>query len=286
MRVIRTPKQKKDHKKSFWYHLLFKAGVFESSATLSYYFLFSMFPMLIIISAAFSAFHMDPDRIRVALEEVGIIPGSVVKLITGYVSEVTTSSSWVLISIGVVLTLYSMGKTIEILKRHIRLAFSSKPEKTFLSEILLSVILVVLMIVGFYATLILVVSGSWLIRWAVKIFSLSESVPVFFHSLRILVPALYLFFLLWGMYHVLPGIKMKPKESLPGAVFAMTFWILASWAFSFYVDNMNDYSRVYGSLGAFIVLLVWLHLISFIILCGAHLNAHLYFKNHGENNDQ
>jgi len=59
-----------------------------------------------------------------------------------------------------------------------------------------------------------------------------------------------------------------------GAIFATTVWLLASAGFSYYVTNFSaNYDRMYGSLGAVIVLLFWLYLIFFIVLVGAEINA-------------
>lgn len=59
-----------------------------------------------------------------------------------------------------------------------------------------------------------------------------------------------------------------------GAVFATTIWLLSSIGFSYYVSHAaRNYDRMYGSLGAVIVLLLWLYLSFFIILVGAEINA-------------
>lgn len=60
-----------------------------------------------------------------------------------------------------------------------------------------------------------------------------------------------------------------------GSLFASAGWLLASAGFSLYVSNFAHYGRVYGSLGAVIILLFWLYLSFFIVLVGAELNAEL-----------
>lgn len=60
-----------------------------------------------------------------------------------------------------------------------------------------------------------------------------------------------------------------------GSAFATAMWLLVSAGFSIYVENFADYSRVYGSLGAVIVLLFWLYLSFLAIMLGAEINAEL-----------
>jgi len=60
-----------------------------------------------------------------------------------------------------------------------------------------------------------------------------------------------------------------------GSVFATTVWLLASAAFSIYVSYFANYDKTYGSLGAVIILLLWLYISFYIILLGAEINAEL-----------
>ena len=52
-------------------------------------------------------------------------------------------------------------------------------------------------------------------------------------------------------------------------------WLIASAGFSFYVSHFAQYDKIYGSLGAAIVLLFWLYLSFYIVLLGAEINAEL-----------
>jgi membrane protein len=60
-----------------------------------------------------------------------------------------------------------------------------------------------------------------------------------------------------------------------GSLFAMVVWLIASAAFSLYVSNFANYDRLYGSLGAVIILLFWLYISFYIVLLGAEINAEL-----------
>jgi membrane protein len=60
-----------------------------------------------------------------------------------------------------------------------------------------------------------------------------------------------------------------------GSLFAMAVWLIASAAFSLYVSNFARYDRIYGSLGAVIILLFWLYLSFYIVLLDAEINAEL-----------
>ncbi|MFX0542688.1 YihY/virulence factor BrkB family protein [Roseovarius sp. S4756] len=61
----------------------------------------------------------------------------------------------------------------------------------------------------------------------------------------------------------------------PGAIAATILWALATWGFTLYLQNFGNYNKIYGSLGAVIVMLLWLYISSFVCLLGAALNAEL-----------
>ena len=54
------------------------------------------------------------------------------------------------------------------------------------------------------------------------------------------------------------------------------FWLLGSWGFSVYVGQLNTYNRVYGTLGAFAMMMVWLYYTSVLILLGGNINSQIY----------
>ncbi|SEG64956.1 membrane protein [Bryocella elongata] len=63
------------------------------------------------------------------------------------------------------------------------------------------------------------------------------------------------------------------RASLPGAALATGLWFISTLIFGLYVTRYANYSRVYGSLGAAIALLVWLYIIAVSVLMGAEFNA-------------
>jgi membrane protein len=69
-----------------------------------------------------------------------------------------------------------------------------------------------------------------------------------------------------------PGIR---RRSWPGALAAMTAWLVFSWLFGAYIGSLGAYAVYYGSLAAVAVLLVWLYMTSLALLLGAEVNAML-----------
>lgn len=93
--------------------------------------------------------------------------------------------------------------------------------------------------------------------------------------LRFALLATIMFAVVGLLYAVAQDRKNRVRTIMPGVVLAMVAWLVVSIGFSAYVENVADYSVIYGTLGAVIVLLVWLYLTSFVLILGAEFNAAL-----------
>lgn len=272
MQVIKTKSNHNFAWKSFFGHL-FKDHIFESSATLSYYFLFSIFPLAIFISACFSTLGITPKDLA---DLSGFIPEDILSILEQYLLEISLGNTPTLILIGVLLTLSSMGKAIQTMKRKIRLSYGVHKKSRGIFEWIVSFVFVLLILVSFYATLILIVAGNYIFQWLLSFLPFIKGALPSFSIIRLLGVTCFLFFFLLGLYYVLPGIKQKMQNVIPGTLFALIGWVAMSYVFSFYLDHFASFSAIYGSLGAIIALLSWLFLVNFILLLGGRINSYFY----------
>ena len=275
MNIIKTEPTKEKFSLVALFKHIFSDHIFESAATLSYYFLFSIFPFAIFVSAAFSTLNISPASM---IDLSGIIPQEILSIMTSYLEEISLGNTLSLILIGVILTLYSMGKAIQTMKRKFRKAYGLAPKSGGIKDWIVSFIFVLLVLFSFYASLILVVTANFILSGLTSIFpELAELLPSL-HILRLFAIAVYLFFMLFGMYFLLPGIRQRKRDVLPGTLFAMLAWVLTSWLFSFYFGKSAVIGTLYGSLGAIVAILTWLFAINLILLTGAYINSYLYLK--------
>jgi membrane protein len=74
------------------------------------------------------------------------------------------------------------------------------------------------------------------------------------------------------LYRVGTEYKQGWRSVLPGAILATILWLMVTFFFNRYVQNFASYNRIYGSLGAVIVLLIWMFLTTLVLLYGAEFN--------------
>ena len=79
--------------------------------------------------------------------------------------------------------------------------------------------------------------------------------------------------LLFGLiFKIFPKRRVQWREAYFGAVFTGVFWEIAKYLFSIYIVKVVDYSKIYGSLSAIIILFLWLYYSAYIFLFGAELS--------------
>jgi membrane protein len=75
------------------------------------------------------------------------------------------------------------------------------------------------------------------------------------------------------VYRYGPSIWNPGTPMMPGATLASVFWAILSALFRLYVANFGNYNKVYGAVGAVIVLMLWLWMSAFVLLVGDQLNV-------------
>ena len=75
------------------------------------------------------------------------------------------------------------------------------------------------------------------------------------------------------VYRFGPSYRRKGTPIIPGAIIAALMWAAASNLFRLYVFYFGNYNRIYGAIGTFIILLLWLYISSFVVLIGSQLNV-------------
>jgi len=128
----------------------------------------------------------------------------------------------------------------------------------------------------------LIIFGKVIINFLVHYVGISHAFAITLLTLRWPVAFFALYIMALINYYILPDVKgdekLKRKSLLPGTLFFCTFWLVGSWGFSIYVNNLHTYNRVYGTIGAFAMLMMWLYYTSILLLIGGEINSQVYNK--------
>lgn len=170
--------------------------------------------------------------------------------------------------IGILLSLWTASGGMKQLIEAVNVAYDESETRKFLRLRGLALLFTLGMIVVFVATL-----GLLAVLPAVVNSSAGQVVA---NVVRWPLLAVLMAVALAVLYRYAPD-RDNPKLRWVtwGAGIATLLWVVGSVLFTIYVSNFGHYNKTYGSLGAVVVLLLWLYLSAFIILLGAEINAEM-----------
>lgn len=258
----------------FWKELLVrikKVDVTGLGAQLAFFFLLSLFPLLIFIITLLPFLNLDQAQVFLLIRDYA--PDSVGILIEDTLRDILKNRNGGLLSIGVLATVWSASKGMNALAKALNRSYFTEESRSFFIVRGMSVVFTVLLIAVLIVALVLPVFGQQIGVLVFSYLGLKEGFLTFWGSLRWLLPPVLIFSVFSLVYWLVPNLKIPYKSVLPGALFATIGWILTSLAFSYYVSNYGNYSNTYGSIGAIIVLMMWLYFSAIILMLGGQLNA-------------
>jgi membrane protein len=211
------------------------------AAALSYQVFLSLFPFLIFLIALLGSLRI-PGFFDWLLDQAQtVLPVEAAGVVEQVVGQVRAQAGGGLVSFGVVVALWSASAAIRMTASALNNAYDVEEERPVWKTYPLSIIYTVLfagMIIG-AATLMLIVALA---------------------------------------YYQLPIIDQPFRFITPGSALAVLVWIAASFGFSYYVRDFASYGAIYGSLGAVIVLLLYLFISAAVLLFGVEVNARIYYR--------
>ncbi|WP_442853247.1 YihY/virulence factor BrkB family protein [Bacillus sp. EB01] len=252
------------------------------SAQLAYYFLLSLFPLLIFLLTLMPYLPIPQRDILGAIQDFA--PPEAFALIEKNLNSIMENRSGGLLSLGIIGTIWSASNGINALVRAFNKAYNVDETRSFIVARGMSILFTFGMVFVFIIALVLPVFGEEIGKFLFSFLGLDGAFIVIWNLIRWALTPLILFGIFTILYWVAPNLKMKCKSAIPGAIFATIGWIITSLGFSFYVSNFGNYTSTYGSIGGIIILMIWLYLSAFIILLGGEINAFYAEKSKQDKN--
>lgn len=251
--------------------------VFTRSAALSYYFFSALVPMVFFLMAVLGLFasqseHLRNNLLRYAAE---VMPTSAFALVEKTLREISTSSTGLKLIFGLVLSLWAGSGGMRSIMDALNRCYHVQEERPYWKQLLVSLALTVGMAVLAVCALAIVLYGREIARYVGASIGLSGFAMMAWKFAQL---PLALFFVLVAfalVYYWGPDAEQQWQWITPGSIVGVVVWIAVSFLFRAYLHLYNSYSKTYGSLGAVIVLLLWLYITGLAILMGGEINSEI-----------
>lgn len=206
---------------------------------------------------------------------VAVMPDMLDSLMVGIVDDLYTKSPATIVSITAITALWSAARGMLGIERGLNRVYESPQKRGYVIRRLICAGYTILFIIACIGSLLVLVLGTSIQRFIVKWLPMISHFTGYLLSLRPLVALWLLIVIFTGLYTYVPVRKHSLRSQVPGALFSTVGWIIFSYLFSIYFSNFSNYSYMYGSLTAIVVMMLWLYICICILLIGAEINYHL-----------
>ncbi|RYM00022.1 YihY/virulence factor BrkB family protein [Sporolactobacillus sp. THM7-7] len=261
---------------------IFEDHTVDLAATLAFYFLLSLFPLIIFLFAIIPYLGLSSEQLLHFL--AAYLPAELISLIHQNLNGVFTKSGS-LLSFGVIATIWPASNAVNALIRTLNRAYRVEESRSFLMTRFMAMGLTVAMVFAMAMTLAInVVSAAWVLV-LFRYIGLSDTFAAIWSTVSTLVTFIVIIIIFAFLYRLGPNMRLKWGEVMIGSVVAGAGWQIASYAFSFYVAHFGNFSSTYGTLGGIIILMLWFYMTALTIIIGGQVNAIVHFLYAEDKND-
>ncbi len=261
------------------YERSFDADIFSRAAQIAFYFSFALFPLLYFLVSLFGLLLDSSDGLRNELFSYlrQILPVSVLDLVRKTVDEIVANSTGGKLTLGLVITLWSASAGIDGIRSALNAVYELKETRSVWRTKMQSLIYTLVVAVLTFVVLAIVFYGWQLVGYALASIGFEVSSPLVLVAIQWIAMLLVMLFACEVIYNLLPDFKEFHWIWItPGSIVAILLWLVLTNGFRIYLGYFNTYNKAYGSLGAVMIMMLWLYLTALALMIGGAINAVLH----------
>lgn len=252
--------------------------VWGRAAELSYYFLLALFPLLIFLTSVIGIVLGPGTGARQALFGylARIMPPSAFQLIDATMLEISQASSGSKISFGLLAALWAASNGMSAITDSLNAAYDVEESRPWWKHRLVAIILTIALSVLIISALLLVVAGGRIGEGLANAYGFGPAFAIAWKIIQWPVAFAFLILAFALIFYFAPDLRDQKWHWLtPGAAIGVALWLLVSFGFRMYLQFFDSYSATYGSLGAVIILMLWLYFTGLAVLIGGEINSEI-----------
>lgn len=252
--------------------------VWGRAAQLAYYFLLALFPLLIFLTATLGLMLGSGEGLRASLFNYlsQVMPGSAFQLVNSTMTEITRASNAGKLSFGLLAALWAASNGMGAITQALNAAYNVKESRPWWKQRLVAIALTIGLSILVIAALLLILWGGKLADFLAVHYQLGGLFAIAWKTIQWPIVFAFMITSFALIYFYAPDVKeQKWKWLTPGSAVGVVLWLLVSFGFKLYLHYFNSYSATYGSLGAVIILMLWLYFTGVAILIGSEVNSEI-----------
>ena len=245
-----------------------------TSVAVAYYWLISIFPLLMIVVNILPYFQIPISNFLLTIKE--FLPDTIYDVVAKIVREVLTQPSTGLLSFAILSALWTFSKSMNFLQKAFNKAYGIAKNRGIISHQLMSLLVSLGLQILFALALFLSIFGHMLLDLLKNYWKSESSLFAYLQDFTGPLIYVFLFAILIMLYYFLPNVKVgRIRYVLPGSLFVLLTLISLLTIFSAYFNNYVNYLvdvRFFSSI-IVVVMMFWFIIIAKILIIGAVINA-------------
>src|ERR1043165_3688669 len=250
----------------------------DRSAGLAFNFILAMFPLLLFLLAILGMFASRGTALQTNLMQylAQVLPPAGFQVVSHTLAEVTKNAGGGKLTLGIVLSLWFASGGMSSMISALDGAYAVREGRSWFKVRGIAVGLTAAISLLVVSALITILAGSYAANVLGTHYGLGEAAIISWRVVQIIVALSFVAISFSLIYYFGPDLKEQHWYWItPGSVVGVFLWVAASFGFRAYLHFFNSYSKTYGSLGAAIILLMWLYITGLAFLIGGEVNAQI-----------
>jgi membrane protein len=246
---------------------------FEIAGYIAFTVMLSLFPFMIFLVSV-AGFFGDTRSGQDFLNTISLFaPPAVMTTLQPAIDEVIKNRSGSLLTIGLLLSLYSASSAVAALRLALDLAYGVEEHRSYLWRKIQDFIIVVVGSIIVMLSSVAIIAGPWILKLIDRFTFIDTTDEDLIHLGRYAFTLLLLAALVVVLHVVLPNSRLRIRQILPGALATTVMWIAAASILTLYFGKFANYDATYGSLGGVVITLMFFYISAIIFIFGGEVNA-------------
>jgi membrane protein len=253
---------------------LLNGSITTRGASIAFKFFIALFPAIIFFFTIIPYIPIANFQDTLMLTIKGMLPDNFYVLIEETIRDIVTRQNSGLLSLGFFMTLYFSLNGILGMITAFNNTMHDIETRSLVKQYLVSFFLVLILASIMIVSVALIIGGTAGLNFLVqkKVLEMSISYYMIKYGTWMII-ILMLFFAISFMYYLAPSRHTRFRFISAGSTLATLLFLITTAGFNYYVNNFARYNVLYGSIGTFIVIMMWLYFNAIVLIIGFELNA-------------
>lgn len=252
------------------------------ASEMAFSFILAFFPFMIFLISIFGVIGTESQVDNILTYMSDFVPHNIITTIQIVLKDIIYSSTGSLLTLGFFFAMIIASNGTAIMIKGLNRAYNLNETRPLWYVRGLSVTMLFVNTMVLFIGVNIIIFGKIILQIAASFVHVPYELINTVLFVRWPIAFMALFTMAFLNYYFMPNVSGDTRKrmitTLPGSLFFCFFWLFASWVFGLYVDNFSLLNKVYGTLGGFLILLLWLYYTSLVILVGAEINSQIYKK--------